>query len=157
MEERAAPGSIEPQIDNITDYAIYMLDPTGRVASWNAGARRIKGYEAAEILGQHFSVFYPAEARERAATTEMLRAATADGHTSSEGWRLRKSGERFWASVVITAVYRDGALVGFSKVSATSPIARSRRTRCAGARSATACSWMACASTRSSASTSTGA
>lgn len=116
MADVAMPEAIELQVDNITDYAIYMLDPTGLVASWNEGARRIKGYEAVEIIGQHFSVFYPAEAREQSATTDMLRAAVEAGHTSSEGWRLRKSGERFWASVVITSVHRDGVLIGFSKV-----------------------------------------
>jgi len=104
-------------VESIKDYAIFMLDAGGRVATWNAGAQRIKGYLAHEIIGRHFSVFYP-EADILAGKTEHeLRAATRDGRFEDEGWRLRKDGTRFWANVVITAL-RDpsGALLGFAKV-----------------------------------------
>src|SRR5687767_13197570 len=94
-----------------------MLDATGRVVSWNAGARNIKGYEADEILGQSFEVFYVAEDRERGLPAQHLAAAAAAGSLQYEGWRLRKDGSRFWAEVVITAVFDDdGRLRGFGKV-----------------------------------------
>jgi PAS domain S-box-containing protein len=105
-------------IESTTDYAIFMLDPTGVVASWNAGAERIKGYKREEIIGKHFSVFYPPEAIARDwPATELARAA-ADGRFEDEGWRVRKDGTLFWANVVITAL-RDpeGRLIGFGKVS----------------------------------------
>ena len=104
-------------VESVKDYAIFMLDPTGHVATWNPGAERIKGYEAGEIIGRHFSVFYP-EGEVRAGKCEHgLEVATREGRFESEGWRVRKDGARFWASVVITAV-RDatGELVGFAKV-----------------------------------------
>ena len=91
-----------------SDYAIFMLDPDGRVATWNAGAERIKGYTAEEIIGQHFSIFYPPEALARAAgPSTSCEVATRDGRFEDEGWRVRKDGTRFWANVVITAL-RDG-------------------------------------------------
>jgi PAS domain S-box-containing protein len=104
-------------VQETADYAIFMLDPEGRVVTWNAGAERIKGYSAAEIVGQHFTRFYPQEAIDRGWPAEELRRATADGRIEDEGWRLRKDGSRFWANVVITAL-RDaaGRLVGFAKV-----------------------------------------
>jgi PAS domain S-box-containing protein len=99
------------------DYAIFMLDPQGRVATWNTGAQRIKGYRAEEIIGQHFSRFYPQDAIDRGWPDEELRRATAAGRFEDEGWRLRKDGSRFWANVVITALRDDtGRLQGFSKV-----------------------------------------
>ena len=104
-------------VETIKDYAIFMLDPEGRVATWNAGAQRIKGYAAHEIIGQHFSAFYP-DADSRAARTEHeLRIAAREGRFEDEGWRVRKDGSRFWANVVITAL-RDatGALIGYAKV-----------------------------------------
>ena len=104
-------------VESIKDYAIFMLDTNGRIATWNAGAQRIKGYAAHEIVGRHFSVFYP-EADIRTGKTEHeLRGAARDGRFEDEGWRLRKDGSRFWANVVITAL-RDpsGALLGFAKV-----------------------------------------
>src|SRR6202022_2127032 len=104
-------------IQGTTDYAIFMLDAHGHVATWNAGAERIKGYSAPEIIGQHFSRFYPQDALDRGGPAEELRRAEAEGHFEDEGWRLRKDGSKFWANVVITAL-RDqaGRLRGFSKV-----------------------------------------
>jgi PAS domain S-box-containing protein len=104
-------------VENVKGYAIYMLDPSGNVVSWNAGAQRINGYTADEILGRHFSTFYPEEDI-RAGKCEMeLEVAGREGRFEDEGWRLRKDGSRFWANVVITAL-RDqhGQLVGFGKV-----------------------------------------
>ncbi len=105
-------------VESTRDYAIFILDPSGHVASWNEGAYRLKGYRREEILGQHFSVFYPPEAREQHWPEKELEMAQRDGRFEDEGWRLRKDGRRFWANVVITAL-RDasGTLVGFGKVS----------------------------------------
>jgi len=101
----------------VRDYAIYMLDPEGNVASWNAGAQRIKGYVADEIIGQNFRVFYPTEEQEVGHPERNLEMALRDGAFAEEGWRVRKDGSQFWASVVITAVYdEDGNHVGFAKV-----------------------------------------
>ena len=104
-------------VQSVRDYAIFMLNPEGRVMTWNPGAQLIKGYSAEEILGQHFSRFYlPVEARSGKCDRE-LEQAIREGSFEEEGWRLRKDGSRFWASVVIHPVRRqDGALVGFSKV-----------------------------------------
>ena len=105
-------------VDGVKDYAIFMLDQTGNVISWNTGAERIKGYHADEIIGRHFSCFYPREDIESGKPAWELESAAADGQFEEEGWRLRKDGSRFWASVVITAM-RDasGKLRGFAKVS----------------------------------------
>ncbi len=104
-------------IESVTDYAVFMLDPEGRVASWNAGAQRIKGYTAEEIIGRHFSVFYPEEALNADWPAYELRIARAAGRFEDEGWRVRKDGTRFWANVVISAVRDEGgALRGFAKV-----------------------------------------
>jgi PAS domain S-box-containing protein len=104
-------------VSNVRDYAIIMLDPMGHIVSWNAGAERIKGYRAEEIIGQHFSKFYPAEAVERGKPAGYLRIATEQGRSEDEGWRVRKDGSLFWASVVITALHDDtGQLRGFGKV-----------------------------------------
>jgi PAS domain S-box-containing protein len=104
-------------VDGVKDYAIFMLDPKGYVANWNQGAHRIKGYAAAEIIGQHFSRFYLTEDRERGEPQDALRTAEIEGRFEADGWRLRKDGSKFWANVVITAL-RDntGHLLGFSKV-----------------------------------------
>lgn len=104
-------------VTSVTDYAILLLDTAGRVASWNAGAERIKGYSAAEILGRHFSRFYPEEARSAGVPDSALQRAEREGNCRQEGWRVRKDGTRFWADVVITAL-RDpvGELRGFAKV-----------------------------------------
>ena len=104
-------------VNGVKDYAILMLDPEGRVASWNQGAERIKGYKANEIIGRHFSCFYPPEDLQNGKPERELQKAIAEGHYAEEGWRIRKDGSRFWAHVVITAL-RDntGKLRGFSKV-----------------------------------------
>jgi PAS domain S-box-containing protein len=103
-------------VEGITDYAIYMLDPQGRIANWNMGAERIKGYEAGEVIGQHFSIFYTPEDRAANLPGKALEAALQDGHFLVEGWRVRKDGSRFFASVVIDPIYEDGRLVGFAKI-----------------------------------------
>lgn len=104
-------------VQGTTDYAIFLLDPHGRIASWNAGAQRLKGYTADEIIGSHFSRFYPQEALDRGWPAEELRRAEAGGRFEDEGWRVRKDGSLFWANVVITALRdEDGRLRGFSKV-----------------------------------------
>jgi PAS domain S-box-containing protein len=104
-------------VDSVIDYAIFMLDHDGRVASWNAGAERLKGYTASEIIGQHFSVFYPAEALDRGWPAHELSVAKATGRFEDEGLRVRKDGTTFWANVVITALFGpDGELRGFAKV-----------------------------------------
>jgi PAS domain S-box-containing protein len=104
-------------VQTVRDYAIFVLDPTGRVLTWNPGAQRFKGYTADEIIGRHFSVFYPAEDVAAGKPDEELRQAIAVGRVEDEGWRIRKDGTRFWASVVITALHDDqGRLVGFAKV-----------------------------------------
>jgi PAS domain S-box-containing protein len=104
-------------VQSVTDYAIYMLDPEGRVTSWNAGARRFKGYDADEIIGEHFSRFYTPEEREKEIPRIALETAKREGRFEIEGWRVRKDGSRFWANVVIDPI-RDpeGNLVGFAKV-----------------------------------------
>jgi PAS domain S-box-containing protein len=104
-------------IEAVTDYGIFMLDPEGHIMSWNTGAQKLKGWRREEILGQHFSVFYPAEAVDRGWPQEELRLAKARGRFEDEGWRLRKDGTRFWANVVITALYGPmGELTGFAKI-----------------------------------------
>ena len=104
-------------VSGVTDYAIYMLDPKGRITTWNAGARRIKGYEADEIIGQHFSRFYTAEDQQAHMPRQVLETAAREGRYEAEAWRVRKDGSQFWASVVVDAL-RDGTgrLLGFAKV-----------------------------------------
>ncbi|HET7311486.1 MAG TPA: PAS domain S-box protein [Mycobacteriales bacterium] len=104
-------------VEAVQDYAIFMLDPDGHVASWNAGAQRSKGYTAAEIIGQHFRTFYPPEMQQAKHPEWELDMAVRDGRYEEEGWRIRKDGTRFWANVVITAVRNgNGDLIGFTKV-----------------------------------------
>jgi PAS domain S-box-containing protein len=104
-------------IDAIVDYAIFMIDLDGTVRSWNSGAERLKGYSASEIIGRSFSSFYLPEDRERGLPQAALKTATETGKFSSEGWRLRKDGSRFWALVVIDAVRDEqGELIGFAKI-----------------------------------------
>jgi PAS domain S-box-containing protein len=104
-------------VQSVKDYAIFMLDVEGRVASWNEGAERIKGYSAGEILGKHFSIFYLPDAVAAAFPQYELKVAKETGHFEHEGWRVRKDGSQFWANVVITAVRdEEGILVGFAKV-----------------------------------------
>jgi len=103
-------------IDGITDYAIYMLEPNGVVASWNPGAERAKGYTRQEIIGRHFSIFYPEEDRARGLPQKALENARRDGRFEVEGWRVRKDGSRLWAHVIIDAIFEGGELVGFAKI-----------------------------------------
>src|SRR5262245_2480919 len=104
-------------IESVRDYALLMLDTTGRIISWNSGAEAIKGWRAEEIIGQHFSVFYPPEAVERGLPAIELVVAAREGRFEDEGWRVRKDGSRFWANVVITALHAsDGTLTGYAKV-----------------------------------------
>jgi PAS domain S-box-containing protein len=102
-------------VESVRDYAIFLLDPEGNVMSWNPGAERFKGYKAHEIIGKHFSVFYPEEDKWKPSAE--LEIAKREGRVEDEGWRLRKDGSRFWASIVITALHdKTGKLVGFAKV-----------------------------------------
>lgn len=104
-------------VQGVTDYAIYMLDPEGHVTNWNAGAERIKGYSPDEIVGQHFSRFYTPEDLETETPKRALQTARDTGRYEAEGWRMRKDGTRFWASVVIDAIHdEDGELIGFAKI-----------------------------------------
>ncbi|EGW21780.1 PAS domain S-box protein [Methylobacter tundripaludum] len=109
--------SFRLMVESVTDYAIVMLDPEGRVVSWNSGAQRIKGYSAEEIVGQHFSRFYPLEDIERGTPQRDLDIVTARGRFEDEGWRVRKNGSTFWANVVYTAIRdQSGNLRGYAKL-----------------------------------------
>ncbi len=103
-------------VEGVSDYAIYMLDPAGVVVNWNAGAQRIKGYNAPEVIGQHFRMFYPPAERASGLPDRNLEIARRAGKYEGEGWRLRKDGTQFFASVVIAAIYENGELVGFAKI-----------------------------------------
>jgi PAS domain S-box-containing protein len=104
-------------VENVTDYAIFMLDPTGHVSTWNLGAKKIKQYEPQEIIGKHFSIFYTSEAKDREFPAYELREAQAQGRFEDEGWRVRKDGSVFWANVIITPLYNEEkTLLGFSKI-----------------------------------------
>ncbi|WP_328296542.1 PAS domain S-box protein [Streptomyces sp. NBC_00435] len=117
---RAAPlseAAFTLLVQGVLDYGIFMLDPQGYIISWNAGAERIKGYKAEDILGQHFSVFYPPEDQSSGKPQWELETAVAEGRLEDEGWRVRQDGSRFWANVVITALRdEEGVLQGFGKV-----------------------------------------
>jgi PAS domain S-box-containing protein len=123
--ESLGEGKLSPQggglhrllVDSVRDYAIFALDPAGNVLSWNVGAVRLKGYAPDEIIGRHFSLFYPPDAILAGKPEWELETAEREGSVEDEGWRIRKDGSRFWANVVITALRDDaGALVGFAKV-----------------------------------------
>lgn len=115
-------------VDEVRDYAIFMLDREGRVVNWNKGAERIHGYATEEVVGQHFSRFHTSEDIERVRPAETLELAAAAGRWEEESWRIRKDGSRFWASVTITAVHgADGQIVGFAKV--TRDITEQKRAR----------------------------
>ena len=104
-------------VEGVTDYAIYMLDPSGLVMNWNTGAERLKGYRAEEIVGQHFSKFYTREERAEGKPGRVLETASREGRFEGEGWRVRKDGSRFWAMVVVDAIHNEsGQLIGFAKV-----------------------------------------
>jgi PAS domain S-box-containing protein len=118
-EKGPAAGTdlLQMLIDNVSDYAITLLDPSGKVISWTAAAERLKGWQAHEIIGQHFSRFYPADDVAAGKTDMELRAAARDGRFEDEGWRVRKDGTRFWANVVITCLKDgDGTVRGFGKI-----------------------------------------
>jgi PAS domain S-box-containing protein len=109
--------SFRALVEGVTDYAIFLLDPAGRVSTWNAGARRIKGYTEKEIIGLHFSTFYTPEDRAAGLPERALGIAAEHGKFATEGWRMRKDGARFWAGVVLEALRNpDGDLIGFAKV-----------------------------------------
>jgi PAS domain S-box-containing protein len=117
FESLSEEGRYRLLIEAVTDYAIYMLDPTGIVSSWNPGAQRFKGYTPDEIIGQHFSRFYSQEDRDADLPARALEASLRDGKFEAEGWRVRKDGTQFWASVVIDPIRRpSGELVGFAKI-----------------------------------------
>ena len=128
---RQSEGRFRLLVNSVGDYAIFMLDPDGRVASWNAGTQRIKGYGDEEILGRHFSCFYTREDSDAGRPGEELHRALAEGRCESEGWRMRKNGSRFWANVVITPVFAAaGALCGFAKITRNIADASGRRKSC---------------------------
>ncbi len=114
---RKAEQQFRLLVQGVTDYAIYMMDAEGNVSSWNAGAQRIKGYRPAEIIGQHFSRFFPEQDRLAGIPEHALDTARQEGRYESEGWRLRKDGTRFWANAIIDAIRdEDGSLIGFAKI-----------------------------------------
>ncbi len=120
-KEALLRGSTESErfrllVEAVTDYAIFILDPRGIVASWNAGAERIKGYKAKEIIGRSFATFYEEADRRAGIPERVLSIAERDGKFQAEGWRVRKDGSRFWAFVIIDAIYDNGELIGFAKI-----------------------------------------
>ena len=127
-------------MQGVTDYAIYMLDPEGRVTNWNAGAERIKGYAADEIVGQHFSRFYTPEDVERRRACASLETARREGRYEAEGWRVRKDGSRFWASVVIDAIRDDDGSSDRLRQDHPRPDRAARGAAGAGADRASSCS-----------------
>jgi PAS domain S-box-containing protein len=118
MSSQAESNRLRAQLtEQVSEYAIFMLDPTGHVVSWNAGAQRLKGYTAAEIIGSHFSRFYSQRDIEDGKPARELAQASSQGHVEDEGWRIKKDGSHFWANVVITRLLDgDGQLIGFTKV-----------------------------------------
>jgi len=114
---RASENQFQLLVQGVKDYAIFMLDPQGRITTWNSGAEHIKGYAADEIIGEHFSRFYTEEDQREGVPMRALHQATTEGRYEAEGWRVRKDGSRFRASVVIDAIHDDaGKLIGFAKV-----------------------------------------
>src|SRR5690242_245331 len=124
MAERATPTPTDQQpispesgdlyrllVDRVQDYAIFALDTTGRILTWNTGAERLKGYTPAEAIGQHFSMFYTPEDLATDKPSRLLAEAVATGHAEDEGWRRRKDGTVFWASVIITALRDDAGVL----------------------------------------------
>jgi PAS domain S-box-containing protein len=121
-EVAGSPAADPPEllgllVDAVEEYALFMLDPQGVVMTWNPGARRIKGFTRDEIVGRHFSAFYTDDEIRAGKPERELRRAVTEGRSRDEGWRVRKDGSRFWANVLITAVYGDdGQLEGFAKI-----------------------------------------
>ena len=126
LRERLGDRTFERLVESVVDYAIFMLDLDGRVSTWNAGAQKIKGYEAPEILGEHFSRFYTDEDRADGIPEQALKTAAETGRFTTEGWRVRKGGGRFWAMVVIDPIREDGETIGYAKV--TRDMTEQRRT-----------------------------
>jgi PAS domain S-box-containing protein len=116
-------------VDAVAEYAIFLVGPDGTVRTWNAGAQRIKGYREHEVIGRHFSMFYPAEDVGAGKPERELAAAARDGSCTDDGWRVRADGSRFWAHVVITALREKGELRGFAKVTRDDTAGRAARTR----------------------------
>jgi len=101
--QRGTDEQLRLLVETVRDYAIFLLNPAGNVVTWNAGAERIKGYKADEIIGKHFSILYPVEDQQGGKPSKELEVAEAEGRIEDEGWRVRKDGSKFWANVVITA------------------------------------------------------
>ncbi|WHU04312.1 PAS domain-containing sensor histidine kinase [Sphingomonas sp. NIBR02145] len=121
-----SPETFQLLVDAVSDYALYMLDPAGRIVTWNSGAERFKGYSAEEIIGEHFSRFFLPQDREAGVPALALETAARDGRFEAEGWRIRKDGSRFWAHAILDAIRGDdGSLVGFAKI--TRDITEKRR------------------------------
>jgi PAS domain S-box-containing protein len=117
QQSQEGERSLRLQIDGLKDFAIFMLDPVGRVATWNAGAHRFQGFEAAEIIGRDFACFFSPEDVALGKPQEEIRSAARDGHFEDEGWRFRKDGSKFWANVILTAVRNsEHELIGFGQV-----------------------------------------
>jgi PAS domain S-box-containing protein len=117
LEDLGDARRLQLLVDGVGDYAIYMIDPQGRIVGWNLGAARLKGYESGEIIGHSFSEFYTPEDRAAGLPSKALNTARETGRFAGEGWRVRKDGSRFWASVVLDTIWdRDGELLGFAKV-----------------------------------------
>ena len=115
--DTAADEQFRLLVDSVVDYAMFLMDPTGRIISWNAGAQRIKGYHESEAIGRNFAMFYPLADRAAGVPAKLLEEAKREGHVRHEGWRMRKDGSRFWADVAITALRAPGGhLRGFAKV-----------------------------------------
>ena len=116
-ELRRSEERFQLLVESVIDYAIFMLDPDGIIVSWNTGARRLKGYDEHQIIGQHYSIFYPEESLAQGLPAKLLAEARTEGRVRNQGWRVRRDGSRFWADVVITALYDErDELFGFAKV-----------------------------------------
>jgi len=117
LQDQLASRRFELLVQSVTDYAIYMLDPEGRVVTWNRGAERFKGYAAEEIIGEHFSRFFTPEDREAGLPARALKTAAEEGRFEAEGWRVRKDGGRFWVQAVLDPIRsEDGTLLGYAKI-----------------------------------------
>ncbi|PSJ36309.1 hybrid sensor histidine kinase/response regulator [Allosphingosinicella deserti] len=117
FEEHLTDRKFELLVQSVTDYAIYMLDPEGRIVTWNSGAERFKGYSADEVIGEHFSRFFTREDQEAELPARALRIAAREGRFEAEGWRIRKDGTRFWAHAILDPIRADdGTLIGFAKI-----------------------------------------